>query len=173
MSIEFARKRFRALPWREARTRLWGACRRRVARLHPSRISHGTASCISFEPLHANEALPSTLSSTFLQRLRLSLLPPSFIYRVERSILPALEPFDRAAIHLRPEGKQDGSVRGACCSISSSTSSKTRANVSNLTMTTHAPMARVPFAPLDNPRLQHLASAKNRQNGVPMLPSRE
>ncbi|KAK1070741.1 hypothetical protein LTR12_000130 [Friedmanniomyces endolithicus] len=26
-------------------------------------------------------------------------------------------------------------------------------------------MARVPFAPLDNPRLQHLASAKNRQNG--------
>ncbi|WPB06629.1 uncharacterized protein RHO25_011286 [Cercospora beticola] len=27
-------------------------------------------------------------------------------------------------------------------------------------------MARVPFAPLDNPRLQHLASAKNRQNGV-------
>lgn len=34
------------------------------------------------------------------------------------------------------------------------------------TMTTHAPMARVPFAPLDNPRLQHLASAKNRQNGM-------
>lgn len=33
-------------------------------------------------------------------------------------------------------------------------------------MTTHAPMARVPFAPLDNPRLQHLASAKNRQNGM-------
>ncbi|KAK6392549.1 hypothetical protein LTR65_003680 [Meristemomyces frigidus] len=27
-------------------------------------------------------------------------------------------------------------------------------------------MARVPFAPLDNPRLQHLASAKNRQNGA-------
>ncbi|KAK5120867.1 hypothetical protein LTR85_005934 [Meristemomyces frigidus] len=27
-------------------------------------------------------------------------------------------------------------------------------------------MARVPFAPLDNPRLQHLASAKNRQNGM-------
>ncbi|KAK3679899.1 hypothetical protein LTR78_000276 [Recurvomyces mirabilis] len=27
-------------------------------------------------------------------------------------------------------------------------------------------MARVPFAPLDNPRLQHLASAKNRQNGL-------
>ncbi|WPG98412.1 Hypothetical protein R9X50_00120200 [Acrodontium crateriforme] len=33
-------------------------------------------------------------------------------------------------------------------------------------MTTHAPMVRVPFAPLDNPRLKHLASAKNRQNGV-------
>ncbi|CAK1366546.1 unnamed protein product [Cercospora beticola] len=33
-------------------------------------------------------------------------------------------------------------------------------------MTAHVPMARVPFAPLDNPRLQHLASAKNRQNGV-------
>ena len=33
-------------------------------------------------------------------------------------------------------------------------------------MATHAPMARVPFAPLDNPRLQHLASAKNRQNGM-------
>lgn len=32
--------------------------------------------------------------------------------------------------------------------------------------TTHAPVARVPFAPLDNPRLQHLASAKNRQNGL-------
>ncbi|KAK0309876.1 hypothetical protein LTR01_004074 [Friedmanniomyces endolithicus] len=31
-------------------------------------------------------------------------------------------------------------------------------------MTAHVPMARVPFAPLDNPRLQHLASAKNRQN---------
>ncbi|TKA69120.1 hypothetical protein B0A55_08873 [Friedmanniomyces simplex] len=40
-------------------------------------------------------------------------------------------------------------------------------------MTTHAPMARVPFAPLDNPRLQHLASAKNRQNGftTPKSPS--
>ncbi|KAK5137769.1 hypothetical protein LTR08_007341 [Meristemomyces frigidus] len=36
-------------------------------------------------------------------------------------------------------------------------------------MTTHAPMARVPFAPLDNPRLQHLASAKNRQNGMPSV----
>ncbi|USW51675.1 hypothetical protein Slin15195_G049940 [Septoria linicola] len=34
-------------------------------------------------------------------------------------------------------------------------------------MTAHVvPMARVPFAPLDNPRLAHLASAKNRQNGV-------
>ncbi|KAF2769792.1 hypothetical protein EJ03DRAFT_382515 [Teratosphaeria nubilosa] len=33
-------------------------------------------------------------------------------------------------------------------------------------MATHAPIARVPFAPLDNPRLQHLASAKNRQNGL-------
>ncbi|KAK3707784.1 hypothetical protein LTR37_011961 [Vermiconidia calcicola] len=33
-------------------------------------------------------------------------------------------------------------------------------------MATHAPVARVPFAPLDNPRLQHLASAKNRQNGI-------
>ncbi|EME43381.1 hypothetical protein DOTSEDRAFT_72701 [Dothistroma septosporum NZE10] len=33
-------------------------------------------------------------------------------------------------------------------------------------MATHAPVARVPFAPLDNPRLQHLASAKNRQNGL-------
>ncbi|EMC93913.1 hypothetical protein BAUCODRAFT_36365 [Baudoinia panamericana UAMH 10762] len=33
-------------------------------------------------------------------------------------------------------------------------------------MTTHAPMARVPFAPVDNPRLQHLANAKNRQNGL-------
>ncbi|PPJ51518.1 hypothetical protein CBER1_07982 [Cercospora berteroae] len=33
-------------------------------------------------------------------------------------------------------------------------------------MTAHVPMARVPFAPLDNPRLQHLASAKNRQNGA-------
>jgi hypothetical protein len=32
-------------------------------------------------------------------------------------------------------------------------------------MTTHASMARVPFAPLDNPRLQHLTSLKNRQNG--------
>ncbi|KAK5116220.1 hypothetical protein LTR62_008547 [Meristemomyces frigidus] len=27
-------------------------------------------------------------------------------------------------------------------------------------------MARMPFAPIDNPRLQHLASAKNRQNGM-------
>ncbi|SMR57058.1 unnamed protein product [Zymoseptoria tritici ST99CH_1E4] len=34
-------------------------------------------------------------------------------------------------------------------------------------MTTHAP--RVPFAPLDNPRLQHLANAKNRQNGLSSL----
>ncbi|KAK3111522.1 hypothetical protein LTR53_013155, partial [Teratosphaeriaceae sp. CCFEE 6253] len=33
-------------------------------------------------------------------------------------------------------------------------------------MTSHVPMARVPFAPLDSPRLQHLASAKNRQNGI-------
>jgi len=33
-------------------------------------------------------------------------------------------------------------------------------------MAQHAPMVRVPFAPLDNPRLQHLASAKNRQNGM-------
>ncbi|KAF2166395.1 hypothetical protein M409DRAFT_55230 [Zasmidium cellare ATCC 36951] len=33
-------------------------------------------------------------------------------------------------------------------------------------MTAHAPLARVPFAPLDNPRLQHLANAKNRQNGL-------
>ncbi|KAI7358053.1 hypothetical protein KC320_g1363 [Hortaea werneckii] len=33
-------------------------------------------------------------------------------------------------------------------------------------MATHAPMTRVPFAPLDNPRLQHLASTKNRQNGT-------
>ncbi|KAK4622440.1 uncharacterized protein CLAFUR5_07525 [Fulvia fulva] len=33
-------------------------------------------------------------------------------------------------------------------------------------MATHAPVARVPFAPLDNPRLQHLACAKNRQNGI-------
>ncbi|KAK5735357.1 hypothetical protein LTR17_008209 [Elasticomyces elasticus] len=33
-------------------------------------------------------------------------------------------------------------------------------------MTSHVPMARVPFASLDNPRLQHLASAKNRQNGM-------
>ncbi|KAI7640721.1 hypothetical protein KC322_g20504, partial [Hortaea werneckii] len=32
-------------------------------------------------------------------------------------------------------------------------------------------MARVPFAPLDNPRLQHLASAKNRQNGLISKPS--
>lgn len=31
-------------------------------------------------------------------------------------------------------------------------------------------MARVPFAPLDNPRLQHLASAKNRQNGIITFP---
>ncbi|RMY43129.1 hypothetical protein D0865_11475 [Hortaea werneckii] len=38
-------------------------------------------------------------------------------------------------------------------------------------MATHAPMARVPFAPLDNPRLQHLASAKNRQNGLISKPS--
>ncbi|KAI7089492.1 hypothetical protein KC356_g2329 [Hortaea werneckii] len=30
-------------------------------------------------------------------------------------------------------------------------------------------MARVPFAPLDNPRLQHLASTKNRQNGTGIL----
>lgn len=36
-------------------------------------------------------------------------------------------------------------------------------------MTTHVPMARVPFAPLDNPRLQHLANAKNRQNGEFMI----
>ncbi|CAK3835733.1 Hypothetical predicted protein [Lecanosticta acicola] len=33
-------------------------------------------------------------------------------------------------------------------------------------MAAHAPVARVPFAPLDNPRLQHLASAKNRQSGL-------
>ncbi|GAB1737112.1 hypothetical protein NU219Hw_g795t1 [Hortaea werneckii] len=32
-------------------------------------------------------------------------------------------------------------------------------------------MARVPFAPLDSPRLQHLASAKNRQNGLISKPS--
>ncbi|KAI6802728.1 hypothetical protein KC364_g3562 [Hortaea werneckii] len=38
-------------------------------------------------------------------------------------------------------------------------------------MATHAPMARVPFAPLDNPRLQHLASTKNRQNGHISKPS--
>jgi len=38
-------------------------------------------------------------------------------------------------------------------------------------MATHAPMARVPFAPLDNPRLQHLASTKNRQNGLTSKPS--
>jgi len=34
------------------------------------------------------------------------------------------------------------------------------------TTAAHAPVARVPFAPIDNPRLQHLASAKNRQNGA-------
>ncbi|KXS93421.1 hypothetical protein AC579_8893 [Pseudocercospora musae] len=42
----------------------------------------------------------------------------------------------------------------------------TRGVIPPSTMTAHVPMARVPFAPLDNPRLQHLASAKNRQNGV-------
>jgi hypothetical protein len=38
--------------------------------------------------------------------------------------------------------------------------------VRHFTMTT-ALAPRVPFAPLDNPRLQHLANAKNRQNGMP------
>lgn len=33
-------------------------------------------------------------------------------------------------------------------------------------MATLAPSVRQPFAALDNPRLQHLASAKNRQNGI-------
>lgn len=47
----------------------------------------------------------------------------------------------------------------------------TRAFVSTRlpTMTAHVPVTRVPFAPLDNPRLQHLASAKNRQNGMPAI----
>ena len=35
-------------------------------------------------------------------------------------------------------------------------------------MTTHATMAvpRQPFSPLNSPRLQHLQSGKNRQNGM-------
>ncbi|KAH9809307.1 hypothetical protein Tdes44962_MAKER06167 [Teratosphaeria destructans] len=38
-------------------------------------------------------------------------------------------------------------------------------------MATHAPIARVPFAPLDSQRLQRLASAKNRQNGLISKPA--